>query len=468
MENNQTLKLGKKQIFTLELLDNPTIVDMLYGGGAGGMKSWTVCLWMVLQCRNYPGIRIGLGRKEITRLKQTTLITLLREVHPRLGITEKEYTYNDKKNSVDYINGSSILLVDLAPEPSDPNFDKFGSLNLTHTVIEEIGEVVKKARDVFTSRKNRYLNKEYGLVGKSVATCNPSQNFVKTEYYNPYKNLGGGEFQQWEYGKVFIDGEEKIAYRAFVRSLVTDNPFIDQNYIESLRHLPEMERKRLLEGNWDFEDSDKMVFKPLMLERNLTDKIEEGDIFIGADIADTGSDKTVLSLIEKNVLIEQKTITVDKTEAIGEQIAMEIIKYAQQNGLDSRTAKHIGIDANGIGASTRDFLRSKGWFVKEFMAGSGSKRNFRNIRGEAIWSLMEAMDKGDFKIHRDLSTWQILKDQLISHEYSTEERQILIKSKKDIKATLGVSPDYAESLYIAFWAGFGDNDIKNNTKRIAF
>ena len=462
------LKLSKKQKLFLDICDNQQFVDILLGGGAGGGKSITVCLWIVIQCRNYPGIRIGLGRKEISRLKQTTLITLLREVHPKLGITEKEYTYNDRKNTVDYINGSSILLVDLAPEPSDPNFDKFGSLNLTHVVIEEIGEIAKKARDVFVSRKNRYLNTEYGIVGKSVATCNPSQNFVKTEYYNPYKALGGGGYQKWEYGKVFINGEEKVAYRAFLRSLVTDNPFIDQNYIESLRHLPDAERKRLLEGNWDFEDTDKIVFKPLMLERALTDKVEIGARYIGVDIADTGSDKTVMSLVENNVLIEQKTVTVDKAEAIGEQIALEIIKYAQQNGLDNRTAKQIGIDANGVGASTRDFLRSKGWFTKEFIAGAGSKLNFKNIRGEAIWTMSEYMDRGDFMIHRGLDTWNILKDQLVAHQYSTEERQILINQKKDIKAQLGVSPDYAESLYIAFWTIFGDNDSRYNTNRIVF
>jgi hypothetical protein len=168
------------------------------------------------------------------------------------------------------------------------------------------------------------------------------------------------------------------------------------------------------------------------------------------------------------VLIEQKTVTVDKAEAIGEQIALEIIKYAQQNGLDNRTAKQIGIDANGVGASTRDFLRSKGWFTKEFIAGAGSKLNFKNIRGEAIWTMSEYMDRGDFMIHRGLDTWNILKDQLVAHQYSTEERQILINQKKDIKAQLGVSPDYAESLYIAFWTIFGDNDSRYNTNRIVF
>jgi hypothetical protein len=463
------IKLGKKQIFTLNLLDDPTIVDLLYGGGAGGMKSWTICLWSIFQCRNYPGIRIGLGRKEISRLKQTTLITLLREVHPKLGIKEADYKYNDHSNNITYVNSSSILLVDLAPEPSDPNFDKFGSLNLTHTIIEEIGEVEQKARDIFTSRKNRYLNKEYGIVGKSIATCNPSQNFVKAEYYKPYKNLGGGEFQKWEYGNVFVKGVEQPAYRAFIRSLVTDNPFIDRNYIESLRRLPETERKRLLEGNWDFEDSDKMVFKPLMLERALTDFADVGTKYIGVDIADTGSDKTILSLVENKVIIEQRSITVDKTEAIGEQIAMEIIKYAQQNGMDSRNAKQIGIDANGVGASTRDFLRSKGWYVKEFLAGAKSELpNFRNIRGEVIWSMSEEMDKGNYKVHKNLSTWETLREQLLAHEYTTEERVILITPKKELKKKLGVSPDYAESFYIAFWTEFSNNDPRNNTNRIAF
>ena len=75
------IKLSRKQILFLKLLDDPQIVDILFGGGAGGAKSLTVCLWMILECRNYPGIRIGLGRKELTRLKQTTLVTLLNEAH---------------------------------------------------------------------------------------------------------------------------------------------------------------------------------------------------------------------------------------------------------------------------------------------------------------------------------------------------------------------------------------------------
>lgn len=459
------LKLSPKQILALQLLEDPTIVDMLFGGGAGGAKTLTVCLWMLIQCRNYPGIRIGLGRKELTKLKTTTIHLLLNEAHPLMGVKSGEFKYNDQRGSVKYINGSEIHLTELARLPSDPEYDRFGSLNLTHTVIEEAGEVPKKARDVFISRKNRYKNNEYNIVGKSITTCNPSINYLKSEYYKPYKDLGAGSYQKWKYGHVVVDGVRKVAYRAFIQSLAKDNPFIPPNYVEVLRKLPMAERKRLLEGNWEFKDSDKMVFPSTKIDRAIAELAIKGKRSIGVDISDTGADNTILTLIESGIIVTQKKIIVDISEAIGEQIALEIIKFAQQNGIG---AKDVGIDGVGVGASTRDFLRSKGWMVRVFIAGAHSDKNFKNIRGEVIWGMGEAMDDGRVKIHKDLETMEILREQLMAHEYSTEERVILINSKMKIKESLGVSPDYAESAYIAFWVQFGDNNPKTNKNRIVY
>lgn len=460
--------MSRKQKLTLRLLNHPQVVDLLLGGGAGGAKSLTVGYWLVKQCRNFPGIRIGLGRKEITRLKQTTVVTILKEVHPMLGIKEHEYKYNEQKGSITYINGSTILLVDLAPAPSDPDFDTLGSLNLTHVAIEEAGEVKKKARDVFISRKNRFLNVEYGIVGKSISTCNPSQNFLKADYYKPYKKLGAGGHRLWQYGRVQIKGKMMPAYRGFIKSLAVDNPFISQNYIEVLKKLPDAERKRLLEGNWDFEDSDRMLFKPVVIDRSLVTTLPSGKRAIGVDISDAGSDMTIISLAEAGVLAEQFAVTVDKTEAIGEQIAMEIIKFAQQRGFTPANSRDIGIDSLGVGASTRDFLRSKGWFVREFIAGAAAVGNFRNLRGETIYGMSQAMDNGSFSIYERLPTLDILREQLMAHEYTTEERTILVRPKKEIKEQLGVSPDYAESAYIAFWVSQGDNDPRHNQNRVSF
>lgn len=426
---------------------------------------------MVLQCRNFPGIRIGLGRKELVRLKQTTVVSLLREVHPLLGVKDFEFTYNEQKSIITYVNGSSILLVDLAWQPSDPEFDRLGSLNLTHTVIEEGGEVIKKARDIFTSRKNRFLNNEYGIVGKSITTCNPSENFLKTEYYKPYKKAGGGGYQIWEYGKVEVNGELLTAYRAFIKSLATDNPFVSRNYIEVLRKLPEAERKRLLEGNWDFKDSDFMLFKSSTIDKSLREQLAIGKKAIGVDVSDSGEDCTILSYVEANILVEQQEVEIDKSleaNPIGEQIALAVVQFAQQRGFTSAMSKMIGIDTLGVGASTRDFMKKVGWPVREFIAGAGSLGNFKNLRGETIYGLSQALEGGTFGIYVRLKTLEILRDQLMPHEYTTEERVVLVTAKKKIKEVLGVSPDYAESAYIAFWVAQGDNDPRRNSNRVGY
>ena len=190
------ITLSRKQQTAIQLLDDPTITELLFGGGAGGGKSWLVCLWMVIQCRKYPGITIGLGRKELSNLGKTTARTLLDEVHPVLGVKAAHFKYvapGTVSPGVYYQNGSTIQFIDLAP-PTDPNFDRFGSLPLTHVVIEEAGEVVHKVRPVITSRKDRNLNRQYGITGKAVLTCNPSPNFVREEFYEPYLALAAATY----------------------------------------------------------------------------------------------------------------------------------------------------------------------------------------------------------------------------------------------------------------------------------
>src|SRR3954454_15040120 len=114
------LTLSKKQLQALELLDQRDITELLFGGGAGGGKSWLVCLWAVIQCRKYPGITIGLCRKEISNLRKTTAQTLITEVHPTLGVRDSDYRYSSLIDpGVSYKNGSAIVFIDLAPAPTD-------------------------------------------------------------------------------------------------------------------------------------------------------------------------------------------------------------------------------------------------------------------------------------------------------------------------------------------------------------
>jgi hypothetical protein len=429
------------------------------------------CLWAVLECRNYNGIAIGLGRRSLKSLRQTTLVTLLTKVHPALGVHPHDFKFNGQDNYIEYINGSKIILVDMAHAPNDPDYDRFGSLELTHVIVEEVGEAVKKAVSVLGSRKNRMMNKEYGIVGKTVMTCNPTQNFVRQDFYKPYTELGGGRMQRWERGEVIVPetGERKPAYRAFVRSSVYDNPFADENYIEVLKSLDPQERKRLLDGDWNYADDDDTLFKQVLMDRatayNLPEPSPEFNKFIGVDPADKGKDDTVATLMDNGVIVAQKVLKIkEATEGEEDERAVshlytdELIKFAQQNGFTAKYAKNIGIEGNGIGVGMRDNMRTRGWFISLYESSSVE-------RSWGYYHLMEDMRDSEVKV-----MWAEIDDgelarQLSAHTYEMDFTVPKVVTKDKLKVTLGRSPDQADSLMITNWTRRGGSKQSDPRKR---
>ena len=59
------MNVSKKQKQFLELLEDPTINELLIGGAGGGAKSFSLGLGATLLARKYPGIRIFMGRKTL-------------------------------------------------------------------------------------------------------------------------------------------------------------------------------------------------------------------------------------------------------------------------------------------------------------------------------------------------------------------------------------------------------------------
>lgn len=472
--------MSETQSLSFQILDDPQIVDVLFGGSAGGAKSFFVCMWAVMQCRNYPGIAIGLGRKSLKSLRQTTLVTLLSKVHPSMGVYEGNFRFNGQDNYVEYMNGSKIILIDMAYAPTDPEYDRFGSLELTHVIIEEVGEANKKSVDVLTSRKNRMLNTEFGIVGKTILTCNPTQNFIRQEYYKPYDELGGGRMQKWEHGEVILPGTGRRvpAFRAYVRSSVYDNPFADANYIEELKRKPAQERKRLLDGDWNYADDDDTLFKGLLMDKAIAYEIPstEGDEkfekFIGVDVADKGADDTIATLIVKGVIITQKVLEIpDMTpeeikttdKPISYLYALELIKFAQQNGFTANQAKNIAVEGNGVGVGMRDQMRTSGWYVSVYEATTQS-------RSQAYYDFSLDMDAGAIKMLNGFDDGE-LRRQLAAHTYEMVNQKPKVISKEKLKLALARSPDHADSAMIANWirrGGAGAHDPKKAQSRIRF
>ena len=69
-------KPTKKQHQLWKMIHDEETYQVLFGGAAGGGKSFGICSIMTLLCLSKKGIRIGLARKNLTTLKKTTLISL--------------------------------------------------------------------------------------------------------------------------------------------------------------------------------------------------------------------------------------------------------------------------------------------------------------------------------------------------------------------------------------------------------
>jgi phage terminase large subunit len=66
---------NKKQCLALELLTSGQISELLYGGAAGGAKSWTGATWLTFMCECYAGTRWFVGRDSLTDLRNSTYLT---------------------------------------------------------------------------------------------------------------------------------------------------------------------------------------------------------------------------------------------------------------------------------------------------------------------------------------------------------------------------------------------------------
>ena len=443
------LKISEVQHLAMQQFNDPQVVRMVFGGGAAGGKSFLIGLLVAMACKQYPGTRWALARKELKSLKQTTLTTLISKVHKVLGISESDYKLNLLDSTLEYSNGSSILLLDLTAKPSDPEMESLGSLELTGAFVDEIGEVNKKAFDILASRVNRWMNQEYGLTGKIVGSTNPSPGFVRQEFFDKYQDEGGGRLQRWQNGSVFVNGERLAAYDVYIKSTAIDNPFVDENYIEGLRRLPPQERKRLLDGDWNYFDEDNSLFTMAIVDKMTVYDIPEEDEkkfnkFIGVDPADAGKDSTIVTLVEQGVItrqIEIKSPTI-KDAAIGFFIAGKLISFAEKHGFMKSLSRNITIEGNGVGASLRDALRTLGWNVTVYTATL-------QTRNEGYYQFMIDADSGAIKLLNTVIEEGQLIPQLAAHRYDLDSGKPVVTRKKDLRKILNRSPDHADSAMIA-------------------
>lgn len=86
--------------------------------------------------------------------------------------------------------------------------------------------------------------------------------------------------------------------RQFIPALVTDNKYIDPNYITQLENSNEVTRQRLLLGNFDWSTDEGKLFRYDEISDVFKTNIEkkQDTTYISCDVARLGNDKSVIGI----------------------------------------------------------------------------------------------------------------------------------------------------------------------------
>jgi hypothetical protein len=392
---------------------------------------------------------------------QSTYLTFLK-VCKYHNIPDNYWKLNGQYNYIEFTNGSRIDLLDLNYQPSDPDFERFGSLEYTGGWIEEAGEIMFKCFDVLKTRIGRHLNKELGLHPKLLLTANPKKNWLKRIIWIPFK-----------------DGLLNPIY-AFIQSLYSDNIYTAETYGEQLSEIEDkVTRQRLKEGNWNYDDEINSLIDSNAIQDIWTNTVEDSnEKYAVMDIARFGKDKTKLYLwrgfdcYKIITWVNQDTsITATKTKEV---LAKEQIPYSHTIG-----------DEVGVGGGVIDQMRG----INGFIANS-SPLERKNAQQKPVFKNGEIkfqIEKDNFKTLKDQCGW-ILADKVNKHEISINTQDELLKEqieeelgelkdakpdedakkqlvpKDEIKENIGRSPDDLDCLIMRMWFELSPVDKKKGSE----
>ena len=438
-----TINPFPKQQEAWEALLDKEHTYVVYGGAAGGGKSWLGCEWLLVMCLKYPGSRWFIGRDELKKIMTSAFITFSKVCNFH-KIPQDSWKVNGQYNYIEFVNGSRIDLLDMKLLPTDPMFERFGSMEYTGGWLEEAGELHANAFEILKSRIGRHMSDE--CPPKVLITCNPKKNWLYYDFYIPWK-------------------EHKLPEDClFIPALFGDNPYTKEIYGKQLANLKDaIMRQRLEFGNWDYDDDNSNLLSFDEINSIFTNDGKIGDKFMTIDPAFAGKDEAIIMLW--NGYVVYKIISIPKTD---HGTLLQLIDlYAQSEGISKR---NIVSDAAGEGAYLPKMLKG----IRGFLGGSsplGDKEAdlkeqqrpfFSNLRTQCIYEMAHWIKLGKVqvktedngvktKLIQELQQWRV--------KSMDDDKKLGIIGKDEIKSNIGRSTDYSDALYMR---AFFDLDVERS------
>jgi hypothetical protein len=258
-------------------------------------------------------------------------------------------------------------------------------------------------------------------------------------------------------GEHVIDGLKlEATSRTFIPARLDDNPYLrSTNYRAQIMSLDEPLRTKLLEGDFlaGKQDGERQVIPSSWIEAAQARWKPEGKkgrmLALGVDVAQGGPDGTVLAPLYGtwfDNLVRRPGVDTKNGPAVA-GLVIETMRDNCQITMDL---------TGGWGISAKDHLERLRIFVLGVVFSAGSpertrdgRLGFANERAEMYWKFREALDpnKGD---NIALPPDRKMAAQLGAATWKLRGDNILIEAKDEIKKRLGVSPDDADAVVLAW------------------
>jgi ribosomal protein S27AE len=446
---------------------------MLYGGAAGGAKSALGCYWLIKNCVKFEGSRWLMGRAKRKVLFDTTFNTFEEIAQDeRFGLQYRngiDYRVNYTQGTVNWYNGSQIVLKDLFLYPSDKEFNSLGSLEITGGFIDEACEVTKKAKDVVFSRM-RYKRNHFcprcayktelsealehreddkdiatrwlcgqcgldhrGLLPRLLLTTNPGKNWTYTEFFD-------------------ADRKGRLPEnKAYLPSYYTDNPNLPEDYQQVLDAMDPQTKARLKDGNWDYDDDPACLIDwdsilNLWTNDHVLKNKRHGRKYMTCDIAMMGSDRLVIMVWDDWTVIDIKIMK----KSDGKQVLDAIKEMKMKHGIKE---SHIAYDNDGVGAFVKGFMKTSYSFKnggQPISVKKSRKEEYRNLKSQCYFHLAEKCREGGVYVQVQLNEQDTedLQQELawVKNDTYGKDGKLAVLKKEAIIEGLGRSPDLSDAM----------------------
>lgn len=249
------IEFTKKQQEAFEKIQSEKYNFILYGGAIrGGKTFWGLSSLLVL-CEIFKGSRWCVIRQDSERIRTTT-IPSFNKINKRGSLKQSPYEYTHHNGSIIMFKGENYN--------KDKDLNWMKGLEVNGFLFEEINECQEATLNKAFERAGSWIIPNCKRHPKPliIATCNPTNGWVKDRIYDPWKK------------------DTLQPNFCYIPAKIHDNPHLDEAFLENLRNLPKYEYMVFVEGNWDVQlktggefwknfELDQHV-KPLSIDPNIS------------------------------------------------------------------------------------------------------------------------------------------------------------------------------------------------------